>query len=136
MALTTKKAKKSDSKKREKSEKKAKKATQTLSLSDLEIDGTVYKTVLPKYFQQSKKWKPKDLGEINSLITGAIKSIFVKPGDTVKKGDCLLLLEAMKMNNEILSPIDGTVQDIFVTENSNVSKGVLMIKITPDVVSE
>jgi biotin carboxyl carrier protein len=42
----------------------------------------------------------------------------------------------MKMNNEILSPIDGTVQDVFVTENSNISKGVLMVKITPDVVSE
>ena len=133
MAITTKKAKKNDSKKREKSEKKA---ALPLVLSELEINGTVYKTTLPKYFQQNKKWKPKDLGEINSLITGSIKSIFVKPGDTVKKGDCLLLLEAMKMNNEILSPIDGVIQDVFVTENSNVSKGVLMMKITQDVVSE
>ena len=129
MSIIPKKAKKGDSKKTGKNEKKAKKTAQTLSFSDLEIDGTVYKTTLPKYFQQSKKWKPKDLGEINSLITGAIKSIFVKKGDTVKKGDCLLLLEAMKMNNEILSPIDGVVQDVFVTENSNISKGVLMVKI-------
>jgi biotin carboxyl carrier protein len=47
----------------------------------------------------------------------------------------VLLLEAMKMNNEILSPFDGTVQDIYVTENSNVSKGTLMIKISQETVS-
>ena len=97
--------------------------------SELEIDGTVYKTTLPDRFLQNKKWKPKDTREIESLITGIVKNIFVKKDDPVKKGDCLLLLEAMKMNNEILSPVDGIVQNIFVTENSNVSKGVLMIKI-------
>ena len=112
-------------------EKKSKKAAEEPIFSEFEIDGTVYKTTLPKYFQRDKKWKPKEIGEIESLITGVIKDIFVKPGDPVKKGDCLLLLEAMKMNNEILSPVDGIVQGIFVTENSNVAKGTLMVKITP-----
>jgi len=117
--------------KRAKKEKKGKEAAEELVFSEFEIDGTVYKTTLPKYFQPNKKWKPKEVGDIESLITGVIKNVFVEQGTPVKKGDCLLLLEAMKMNNEILSPIDGIVQSIFVTENSNVAKGTLMIKIAP-----
>jgi biotin carboxyl carrier protein len=66
------------------------------------------------------------------LITGVVKEIFVKKGDVVKRGDCLLLLEAMKMNNEILSPINGIVQDIFVTENDNIPKGTMMVKIATE----
>jgi biotin carboxyl carrier protein len=124
--------------KREKRERKGKKSKAIFEmpvLSEFEIGGTVYKTTFPTNFRQ-KKWKPKDIGEIEALITGTVKNIFVKKGDPVKEGDCLLLLEAMKMNNEILSPVDGVVQDIFVTENSNVSKGTQMIKITSETVSE
>jgi len=112
-----------------KKDKKNKKSIEPLVYSELELNGTVYITTFPKDFQLNKKWKPKDIGEIESLITGVIKNIFVKQGDTVKCGDCLLLLEAMKMNNEILSPVDGVIQDVFVTENSNVPKGTLLIKI-------
>jgi len=106
------------------------KVIEHLVYSELEIGGTVYKTTYPPRFQQPKKWKPKDIGEIESLITGIVKNIFVKKGDAVKKGACLLLLEAMKMNNEIVSPTDGIVQDIFVTENTNIPKGTLMVKIS------
>jgi len=127
---TTKEAKNDRVKvKKEKKEKKKKKAIEAPVFSELEIDGTIYKTMFPKYFHQNKKWKPKEIGDVESLITGVIKKVFVAQGNLVKKGDCLLLLEAMKMNNEILSPIDGVVQDVFVTENSSVSKGTLMIKI-------
>jgi len=126
---TFKDQKKKEKVKKEKKVKKDKKEVEVLVFSDFEINGTVYKTTLPAHFQQSKKWKPKDVGDIESLITGTVKDVFVKQGDMVKKGECLLLLEAMKMNNEILSPVDGAVQDIFVTENSKVSKGFLMIKI-------
>ena len=129
--MVTKKEKNRDNDR--KKDKKGKGAIETPSLSELEIDGTIYKTTLPSHFQKNKKWKPKEIGEIEALITGSIKKIFVKKGDPVKKGNCLLLLEAMKMNNEILSPVDGNVQDIFVTENSNVSKGTLMIKIASEI---
>ena len=112
-----------------KQDKRDKKSVKQLVYSDLEINGTVYKTTYPPRFQPNKKWKPKDLGEIESLITGIVKTIFVKESDAVKKGDCLLLLEAMKMHNEILSPIDGVVQEVFVTEKSKVAKGTLMVKI-------
>jgi biotin carboxyl carrier protein len=129
--MVTKKEKNRDNDK--KKDKKGKVAIETPSFSELEIGGTIYKTTLPSHFQKNKKWKPKEIGDIEALITGSIKKIFVKKGDPVKKGNCLLLLEAMKMNNEILSPVDGRVQDIFVTENSNVSKGTLMIKIASEI---
>jgi len=123
------KKEKKEKEKRSKKEKKDRKGVEALILSELEVDGTVYKTTVPQSLRQNKKWKPKEIGDIESLITGVIKNIFVQKGDTVQKGDCLLLLEAMKMNNEILSPTDGIVQDIFVTESSNVPKGTLMVKI-------
>ena len=120
---------KTKNKEQAKHEKKGKKAIEQPVYSELEIDGTVYKTTYPPRFQPNKKWKQKDIGEVEALITGVVKSIFVKKGDAVKKGDCLLLLEAMKMHNEILSPVDGIVQEVFVTEKSKVAKGTLMVKI-------
>ena len=122
-------SKEKEKKVKEKKVKKGKKEAEAPVFSDFELNGTVYKTTFPPHFRQSKKWKPKNIGEIESLITGTVKEVFVKQGDTVEKGDCLLLLEAMKMNNEILSPIDGIVRDVFVTENSKVAKGFLMVKV-------
>ena len=48
-------------------------------------------------------------------LTGKIISVNVKPGDAVKEGDTLCLLESMKMENPILSPVDGTVTQVKVT---------------------
>jgi biotin carboxyl carrier protein len=46
-----------------------------------------------------------------------------RPGDTVKAGDVLLILEAMKMENEIKAPADGTVKEIPVAEGARVTEG-------------
>ena len=48
-------------------------------------------------------------------LTGKIISVNVKPGDAVKEGDTLCLLESMKMENPILAPVDGTVTEVGVT---------------------
>ncbi|MCD6299679.1 MAG: acetyl-CoA carboxylase biotin carboxyl carrier protein subunit, partial [Dehalococcoidales bacterium] len=45
-------------------------------------------------------------------ITGKIISVNAKPGDKVKEGDTLCLLESMKMENPILAPVDGTISQI------------------------
>ncbi|MEO8539103.1 MAG: biotin/lipoyl-containing protein [bacterium] len=62
-------------------------------------------------------------GGVSAQIAGRILSIKVKVGDTVAKGDVLLLLEAMKMENEIKSPTDGIVKNIPVKEGDRVSEG-------------
>ncbi|MGL5512913.1 MAG: biotin/lipoyl-containing protein, partial [Sporomusa sp.] len=60
-------------------------------------------------------------------MPGKILSINAKAGDAVKRGDVLLILEAMKMQNEIMAPADGTVSDIRVSAGQTVSTGDAMV---------
>lgn len=66
---------------------------------------------------------------INSPLAGTIMSIKVKPGDTVKNGQVLLTLEALKMENEIVAPQDGVVADIYVQAGSNVKLGDVLLSL-------
>ena len=56
-------------------------------------------------------------------LTGKIISVNVKPGDVVKEGDVLCLLESMKMENPILAPVNGTVTEVGVTIDQVVKPG-------------
>jgi len=56
-------------------------------------------------------------------ITGKIISVNVKPGDEVKEGDILCLLESMKMENPILAPVSGTIIQIGVAAEQVVKPG-------------
>ena len=63
---------------------------------------------------------------VNAPMPGKVSKIVAKPGQTVKKGDVLLLLEAMKMQNEIGSPVAGTVKSVNVAAGENVKPGQIM----------
>lgn len=67
--------------------------------------------------------------KIEAPMPGSIVKVAVKPGDTVKNGQLLLVLEAMKMENEIVSPVDGTVNLVAVTAGQSVNSGELLIQI-------
>lgn len=56
-------------------------------------------------------------------LGGSVMEIKVKPGDQVKKGQVLLTLEALKMENEIVAPADGTVGQILVQAKDSVNAG-------------
>ncbi len=56
-------------------------------------------------------------------ITGKIISVNVKPGDVVKEGDILCLLESMKMENPILAPVDGTITQVEIEVEQVVKPG-------------
>ena len=56
-------------------------------------------------------------------ITGKILSVDVKPGDEVKEGDIICILESMKMENPILAPVDGTISQVGVTAEQVVKPG-------------
>lgn len=71
--------------------------------------------------QPAPKNIPSDGEKINCPMPGTIISINVKEGDTVKQGDLLFVLEAMKMENEIVSPVSGTVVSIDVTKGQSVN---------------
>jgi biotin carboxyl carrier protein len=57
------------------------------------------------------------------MMPGIVREVRVAPGDTVAAGDALLILEAMKMENEIRAALDGVVKTVHVTPDSTVSKG-------------
>lgn len=60
---------------------------------------------------------------ITTPMPGLVTKVMVKEGQEVKEGDPLLILVAMKMENQIKSPKDGIVQDLYVSENQTVSVG-------------
>ncbi len=64
---------------------------------------------------------------INAPMPGKILSTAVKPGDAVKRGQVLLILEAMKMQNEIMAPSDGKVADVRVAAGQSVNTGDVMV---------
>src|SRR3546814_3516474 len=63
-------------------------------------------------------------GGLTAPMPGKIISISVKAGDTVKGGDALLVMEAMKMEHTITAPADGTVQEVFFQVGEQVRDGV------------
>jgi pyruvate carboxylase subunit B len=70
-------------------------------------------------------------GTVSAPMPGMIVKVLVKEGETVDKGGLLLVLEAMKMQNEIKSPVAGTVRRIAVAAGDNVETRGLMIEIEP-----
>lgn len=64
--------------------------------------------------------------QITSPMPGNILSVNVSAGDTVKKGQVLMILEAMKMENEIMSPCDGKVVSVSVAKGAAVESGTLL----------
>ena len=66
---------------------------------------------------------------IPSPMPGSILNVNVTVGQTVKAGDVLMILEAMKMENDISAPCDGTVKQILVTKGSTVNTDDVLIVI-------
>lgn len=60
-------------------------------------------------------------------MPGTILKVNVKPGSAVKKGDSLLVLEAMKMENDIAAPCDGTIASVGVSQGATVSTGDVLV---------
>lgn len=68
------------------------------------------------------------VSQIKAPMPGMILNVLVNEGDEVKKGDVLLVLEAMKMENMLKSPSDGTVKKIVVQKGNAVEKNQLLIQ--------
>ena len=64
---------------------------------------------------------------VKAPMPGLVLDIKVQPGDTIKKGDTLLILEAMKMENAIKSPIDATVKSVEVAPQQAVDKNAILV---------
>ena len=64
---------------------------------------------------------------VNAPMPGNILKVAVSVGQTVKEGDLLVVLEAMKMENEIFAPCAGTVAQVLVSKGSTVDTGATMV---------
>jgi glutaconyl-CoA/methylmalonyl-CoA decarboxylase subunit gamma len=66
--------------------------------------------------------------DLTAPMPGTILSINVKPGDTVSRGQPLLILEAMKMKNSIKSPYDGVIEEVTAQAGQTVGYGSLLLR--------
>lgn len=67
--------------------------------------------------------------QVTSPMPGTILDVKVKVGDSVKKGQVLIVLEAMKMENEIMAGTDGTVTSVAVSKGASVTTGDMLLTI-------
>jgi biotin carboxyl carrier protein len=86
-----------------------------------------YKTLLTRKYLNRKPYEPVDPQKLISFIPGTILNVYVKKGQEVVAGEKLLILEAMKMKNEILSPFNGTIEELFVKEGERVPKNQVLL---------
>ncbi|MBD2704299.1 biotin/lipoyl-binding protein [Spirosoma sp. BT702] len=68
------------------------------------------------------------INDLKAPMPGLIVGISIQEGDTVSKGDSLLILEAMKMENLLKSPGDGTIKSIRVGKGDRVEKGQVLVE--------
>ena len=114
------------SKKKEiKAQKKVKKNIQYSSFQILEAK---YKTLLTNKFKNRKAYVPCDISKLTAAIPGTILTIDKTKGMEVKKGERILVLEAMKIKNQILSPVDATIKKVHVSETNVVFKNQLLVE--------
>lgn len=70
----------------------------------------------------------KKINDVKAPMPGMVLSILVNEGQQVKKGDSLLVLEAMKMENVLKSPTDGTIKKVIALKGTAVEKNQLLIQ--------
>lgn len=107
-----------------------------------EVDNDIYSVMVKddhfdvQLVDEKKKKLAEKLGakasgrqEIKSPMAGNIWKLLKNQGDLVKEGEVLIILEAMKMENEIRSPIDGLVTSMSAVEGTAVSAGALLCQV-------
>ncbi|MCK4464163.1 MAG: acetyl-CoA carboxylase biotin carboxyl carrier protein subunit [Bacteroidales bacterium] len=95
----------------------------------LGVEGTRYKTHFTKKFENRQKWEVPDDRKLITFIPGVILKVKVKEGQKVKKGDSIVILEAMKMQNRITIHRNGVIKNIHIKEGQRVMKGMLLMEL-------
>ena len=105
------------------------------------VEGRTFKIEVPDSGPVVKKkrsqgGKKKKSGTVSANIPGKIVTIEVNEGDVVEEGQVILILEAMKMQNEIQAPISGTVSSVTCEEGQSIEANVPLVVIEPDAKDE
>lgn len=106
------------------------------SIYQVELAGQVKTTKTPKLVRSkpiaTKESKPQPvtgLSKVEAPLPGTIFKVNVKEGDSVKKGQTIMIMEAMKMENNILAEKDGVVNKVHVSEGDSVLQGDVLVEI-------
>lgn len=100
---------------------------------EIRVNGRSYRVVLADDLDQQivqmgfQKGSAQSVSRIEAPMPGLILAVHVAKGDAVKTGDPLLILEAMKMENVILSPRDGVIKEISIKKGATVDKKSLLV---------
>jgi biotin carboxyl carrier protein len=100
----------------------------------VKVNGNIYEIKIEDSYDQLLKQLGMDSAQTSKLksvkapMPGLVLNIMVSEGTTVTKGDSLLILEAMKMENMIKSPADGIIKKISVTKGDKVEKNEVLIE--------
>ena len=89
----------------------------------------MYHTRISNKFQNRKPYKPADPRTILSFIPGTVLEILIEPGQSVSKGEDLMILDAMKMQNSLKCNMDGIVKSVAVKKGDKVSKGTVLLEL-------
>jgi biotin carboxyl carrier protein len=104
----------------------------TTDLKSINVDGTLYKTKLTPAFLRRKPYVPYNPNRLFSFIPGTIQKVYVEEGQKVTAGMKVMILEAMKMRNEIRSPINGVVKTLNVRTGELVSNKYFLIEFSEE----
>ena len=77
----------------------------------------------------TKKADPDKIGDIGATLSGSVVNVLVTKGQKVKKGDPLVVTEAMKMETTITSPIDGTIGEIYAVKGKPIISGDCLLEV-------
>ena len=89
--------------------------------------------LVEKFIKQAGALSLDGAAAINAPMPGMVVKILVEAGQEVKKGEKIIIVEAMKMENALATQIDGVIKSIKVKEGQPVDKDILMIEIEPAV---
>ncbi len=115
-------------------------------LAEVEVNGTRYQIELveqapapktpklvrgktPAPSKQAQRLSSRKVANVLAPLPGTITELKVKEGDSIKRDQVLLLMEAMKMENQVLAESEGEVKSIKVTEGENVLQGQVLIEL-------
>ena len=117
---------------------------------EVEIDGEIYRaTVQGQTFEfiipdstgnaprkRGGGGSRKRSGTVSASMPGKVVTVEVSVGDTVEEGETILILEAMKMQNEVAAPISGTIIEVHCEDGLNVEANVPLVVIEPEIQEE
>ena len=94
---------------------------------DFVVNSAKYLTLTTTKFDKRKKWQKADPKEIRSIIPGSVIEILAIPGQKIKEGEVILVLDAMKMYTKVEMPFDGVIKSINVAKGDRIPKNTVLI---------